>query len=192
MVIRFYLIFVLFICWVSGHGQSNIGFAERFILGSSGTYISHVNEFDRGIAYHEFHWDKKAMVNINRSFYGGIRWLSIFARGNSILYEKGRRDSYYVVGAFAEYDVIPLFQHRGFIRVGWNYGNICVCGFEDPYKEDGLHYPAIGVGAEYYFTKHLAVMAEVENLLILTRSVEPDIFFRYGIGLRMQLNVQGE
>lgn len=171
--------------------QTNQKFGERLIIGQSFGYINHVNEFYKGVIYHELHWDKKAQINLNKSFYVGIRWLSIFTKGDSFNYNKDKKDSYYVVGAFSEIDVIPKFQHRAFVRLSWNYGNYCVCGPENPFKEDGLHYPAIALGGEYYFTKHLAVTAEAENLFLINRSLDPDNFTRYGIGLKVSISTIG-
>lgn len=175
---------------LSINAQTNQKFGDRFIIGQSFGYINQVNEFYKGVIFHELHWDKKAMISLNKSFYAGIRWLSIFTKGDSYNYSE-EKNSYYVVGAFSEFDVIPKFQHRAFVRLAYNYGNYCVCGPENPYKEDGLHYPAVAIGGEYYFTKHLAVSAEAENLFIMRRAANPDNFVRYGIGLKVSISTIG-
>ncbi len=183
---------VLFLCAtfvLSGQADQSIG--DRFILSSSAAYLPHINpEINRtykGTVLHQIFWDKKAMVSIHRSFYGGIRWLSIFTKGNSFVYNK-EKEHYYIVGAFTEFDVLPQYQHRAYVRLAWNYGNYCLCGEEDPYKQDGLHYPSIAIGAEYYFTKQLAISVEGENLLTLPRSLKADNFVSYGIGLNYSIS----
>jgi len=191
MLIKIYLFLLgLLFFTTSSFAQTDLGFGDRFILGSSAGYLNHINPVYKDVVYHEIHWDKKAMVSLNPSFYAGIRWLSVFTRGSSVIYQEGQKDNYYVVGAFSEFDVIPETTHRLFIRLSYNYGNICICGIEDPYKVDGLHYPAIAIGTEYYFTKLLAVSIEGENLLILPRSERPTNFVRYGVGLKMRIDVE--
>lgn len=192
-LLRLLTLIGFFLCsqFIQAQESTNQKFGERLIMGQSFGYINQVNEFYKGVIYHELHWDKKAMINLNKSFYVGIRWLSIFTRGDSYNYNQDKKDNHYVVGAFSEFDVIPQFHHRAFVRLAYNYGNFCVCGPENPIKEDGLHYPAIALGGEYYFTKHIAVTAEAENLLILRRSTNPDNFVRYGIGLKVSLSTKG-
>ena len=185
-----FIFIILFISQTLLGQEENQGFADRFIVGSSFGYIVQKNPVLKDLVFHEMHWNKEAMISFNRLFYGGIRWHSIFTKGSSFDYfgdSWDKWESYYLVGAFSEIDVIPKFQHRGIIRLGWNYGNYCVCGETDPYRQEGIHYPSISFGGEYYFAKNLAVSIEGETLLMLSKSVPVEAFTRYGIGLKYSI-----
>jgi hypothetical protein len=149
-------VFSLFVAANKTQAQ-DLKFAERLIVGTSLTYINHPNPNIRNIYFHELTWNKNIAVNLNRSFYFGLHHLNIYTRGSSALPNPDYRASQYLAGAFLQYDFLPEIRERLFLELSWSYGNYCTCGYDDPYRREGLRYLGGGVGGDIPINNFLSL-----------------------------------
>ena len=165
--------------------QEELKFGQRFIVGTSMTYILERNEFLPN-NYHEFTWNKNIAINITKSLYVGLSYQNIYTRGSSVRI-KDENNNYNIFGAFLQYDFLPLRKDKLGIELSWNYGNYCTCGSDDPYKNDGLNYIGIGGGYERPITK--LISAEVGFYLydIIGKVENKYAFTQYIVGLNFDL-----
>lgn len=155
--IKILLFILLFLQFSNTYSQSQLKFGERLIYGTSLTYILHNDTELPGYNFHEFTWNNNLAVNITPSLYFGLGYLFIHTRGSVLTPDSPNRENYNLTTAFLQYDLFPKMKMRVFPEVSWSYGNYCFCGFDDPYKVEGLHYLGLGIGGDYPITDRLSI-----------------------------------
>ena len=153
-----HIIIFFFVCQsFYATGQKNIHFGERLILGSSLTYIFDFNRENYNIRYDEYTWDKNIAVSLNKAMYVGLSFKNTYTRGSIVSKADYKKERYFLVGTFFQYDFIPENKNRLFAEISWNYGNYCTCKKYDPYKKEGLHYLGIGGGFDFPINRFISI-----------------------------------
>ncbi|MFK7948233.1 MAG: hypothetical protein AB8G11_11615 [Saprospiraceae bacterium] len=155
--IRLFFVLLIFFYASNMTAQQKLKFGERLIYGTSLTYIVHNDTELPGYNFHEITWSNDLAVNITPSLYFGLGYLFIHTRGSLLTPDSPNRENYSLTTAFFQYDFFPEKRMRIFPEVSWSYGNYCFCGFDDPYKVEGLHYLGLGIGGDYPITDRLSI-----------------------------------
>ncbi len=164
-------------------------FGDRLIIGSSYTYISNNSYFDKRIKHHEFTLNVDAALNLNSRWYLGLSYKDIRTKGSTISKYKDKKENYYIVGLFTQYDFLHQNKYRLFAHVSGNYGNYCTCGDEDPYKVEGLHYLGLGMGFDYPLMPWLSIDLSGVGYIPLDKidNSSSYTFTQYVIGLNLDI-----
>lgn len=162
-------------------------FGERFIFGTSYTYIKNTSSFDQLLKYREFTWNIDAAINLNSHWYVGISYKDIRTNGSSVFYNRNEKRNYFLVGVFTQYDFLPQKRYRLFAQLSGNYGNYCTCGFDDPYKKEDLYYLGFGLGFDYPILDWLSVDVAFNGYSLLEKIENAYTYTQYVIGLNIDL-----
>lgn len=166
-------------------------FGERFLLGASHTYIWQINEFDRRFLYNEFTTNINLTVNLNQRWYVGMQYAHIATSGSTVIFEKKGVEKYQMLGVYMQFDMLPptYYRSRLYSELSYNLSDYCTCGFDDPYKEEGLKKIGFGIGYDYVLTKRLALESGFYVYRTINRSDIPQQNqSQYIIGLSYNLS----
>ena len=131
-------------------------FAQSFRPGISLTYISNSNVPVLSVRYDEFTLNINGLYSINNTHNIGVQYLNIWTSGSAYNFSD-EKNSYFLAGAFYQYNLLPQRVSRLFPELSINYGNYCPCGRLDPYEKPGLIYLGFGMGLDYKIYKNLFI-----------------------------------
>lgn len=198
---RFYFLSLCILFCLLAMGSSsmlqaqNQKFADRWILGSSLTYIRFSDGPLAESVYNEFSWTNNVAVNINQFVYFGIEYINLFTKYKG--YQIEEKNKYYLVGAFTQIDVLELAgiytnikerKGRFFVELAYYHGNYCECGFNSlPYQVDGLNYFGFGFGADYPILDWLSIDVAFKSNYNLADISEKTAYNYYILGLNIDI-----
>ena len=131
-------------------------FAQSFRPGISLTYMPFFETPDPLVKYDELTLNANALYSINNTHNIGVQFLKIWTRGSAYNFSD-EKNSYFMAGAFYQYNLLPQRTYRLFPELSINYGNYCTCGSLDPYEKPGLVYLGFGMGMDHKIYKDLFI-----------------------------------
>ncbi len=165
--------------------KHGLHFGKRFIYSTSLTYIFQPN-YQNKLKYHELTYYTGISVNINKSIYFGFEYLAIFTKG-SIIKFNNKNKNYFLFGVNGEYDLIPRYDDKLYIKTSFDIGNYCTCGDKDPYKKTNLYYFGLGFGYDYPISKRIAIRFGFTNYVILNKIEDKYNYTQYILGFNINM-----
>jgi hypothetical protein len=165
--------------------NEQLRFGQRFLYGTSLTYIPQFVSYS-DLVYHELTWTNRISVNVGKSIYLGLHYLSIYTSG-SIVNNSKSISSYNVFGIKATYDFLPSYDDGLFLESSFNLGNYCTCGNLDPFLHPKLYYWGLGLRYDYPLLKRLALNVGFTNYVILNRIADKYNFTQYTLGISINM-----
>jgi hypothetical protein len=181
-------VFMLLLCGMlstySIYAQNERYFAEKFIIGTSLTYIR--NSYEYYTVFNEYTWNANIGISLSKRLFSGLQLLNVYTNEQ----HSKSINNHSIVGIFSQYDFFQFQDFRLFAELSLSTGNYSTSGFI-PSKREGLYYLGVGIGLDYplKFIKGLSLDLSFVTYEILNKIENKYSYTQYIVGLNYRIKV---